>query len=522
VPGSSANTRVLVVDDVEEMRILIHRALGGRGYDVDVAATLAEARTMGPAGYDAVLVDAHLGSERGIELVEALCSEDPAAAGRCLVMTGGATDRLPEGVACLAKPFQLGELIAAVSALGRPRAVPPADRQAGPGPGPCPSPGLGIKAGMRPGRSQPPAAGPQAWQLLRLTRQLRERERHELVDFLHDGPIQELTAVTLELQMMARSVPSAPRFERVLQRLSAASGSLRWLVDGPLPFHEPETRLATSLQQRTAWMLATPVTVDADEQGSGLAASEISVVADIVELMLLGMATAGPPVQAHVAVRTDEDLIQIGLTRTSAPADDQAPDGLATAQPTLDALASALGATVDVDISGRHWLARIVLRRQAASAPVLLLTGCLIGLLAGGACLTEVSVADHQLAGDRTPSPAFASSAEPQRRRYLSLGQAPLCSLLPDPVPHDVKVALLRGQCQASFTELPHVLDQPLFNAPCSPAPCSLAPCSPAPCSLAPCSLAPWRSMASEALMRAASSPMMMSATTPLATSAVG
>jgi CheY-like chemotaxis protein len=52
--------RVLVVDDVEEMRVLIRRALGARGYAVDVAGTLAEARGMDPGRYDALLIDAHL------------------------------------------------------------------------------------------------------------------------------------------------------------------------------------------------------------------------------------------------------------------------------------------------------------------------------------------------------------------------------------------------------------------------------------------------------------------------------
>src|ERR1017187_9592015 len=85
VLGSSAGPRVLVLDDVEDLRILIRRALAARGYQVDVAATLAEARGMDPGRYDAVLVDAHLGRERGLDLVEALLSEDPSAARRCPV-----------------------------------------------------------------------------------------------------------------------------------------------------------------------------------------------------------------------------------------------------------------------------------------------------------------------------------------------------------------------------------------------------------------------------------------------------
>ena len=77
------------------MRILIQRVLSADGYQVDVAATLAEARSMDPAGYAAVLVDARLGAERGIDLIDELRSADPAAARRCLVITGGPGRRGP-------------------------------------------------------------------------------------------------------------------------------------------------------------------------------------------------------------------------------------------------------------------------------------------------------------------------------------------------------------------------------------------------------------------------------------------
>src|SRR3984957_14519703 len=62
---------------------------------------------------------------------------------------------------------------------------------------------------------------------------------------------------------------------------------------------------------------------------------------------------------------------------------------------------------------------------------------------------------DHRLAGDA------------QRRRDLRLGQPPLCPLLPHPVSHDVKAALLRERCQASVTRLP---ERSLRLAPCDGA----------------------------------------------------
>jgi hypothetical protein len=301
-----------------------------------------------------------------MELIEALQSEDPTAARRCLVMTGGMAEALPDGVAFLAKPFQLGELIEAVRALHQGAATPAPDHDAS----------VTADSAMRPpgaaaGQDRLAAAQHQEWKLLAITRGLRARERYELIDFLHDGPIQELTAATLELQMMSRSgAPGqAAPADEVSQRLAAAAGSLRWLVDGSWPFMAPETRLAAALQQRTAWLLGAPMTVEAGENQAGPDTLEIPVIVDVVELMLHGMAPAAPPVRAHVAVRTGEDLIQIELTLTTA-GDDQAIGDPAAARAALDELACALGASADAQLHERPWRARIDLpRRQPAVGP---------------------------------------------------------------------------------------------------------------------------------------------------------
>jgi len=316
--------------------MLIRRALGRCGYQVDVAATLGEARGMDPGGYDAVLVDANLGPERGIDLVNALRSEDPGAASRCLVMTGGPADTLPDDVAYLAKPFQMEELIGAVRALHEVAAAPAAGWPAVAAPEPGAPPGPSAP----PGGDQPPAGQPPVWQLLRLTRRLRARERHELVDFLHDGPIQELTAATLELQMMSRSTPSAPRLDMLLNQLTAAAGSLR-----------------------TSWLLAAPLTVDCDEQTAGRG-TVAPVIADVVELMLLAMVTASPPAKAHVVVRAQEHGIRIELTLTPATGDGQAIGDPAEAEAALAELASALGASAHTTFREQDWGAHLVLRMK--------------------------------------------------------------------------------------------------------------------------------------------------------------
>jgi CheY-like chemotaxis protein len=388
--------RVLVVDDVAEMRTLIRRVLSADGYQVDVAATLAEARSLDPAGYSAVLVDAHLGSEHGIDLIEELRSADPAAARRCLMITGGPADAGPAGLAFLAKPFRAADLLDAVHTLPQPAPRQPDPSSSGPpGPGPAspepeppepappePAPPEPAPAELRPPRSaQPPAvpgAGPppgssrdvqppspaQIRHLLALTRRLRARERRELVGFLHDGPIQELTAGTLEAGMMRRSAPAGPvpRLDAVLRQLDAAAGALRWLVDGDWPFMQPEARLASALRQRSAWLLAGSLTTDIDASVAELAASDVPAVVDVAELMLLGMLPEHCPVRAHLAVRGQPRLIELELALTPPRAAGQPMGDPAPAQAAVRDLAEALGSEAHTDCQAECWRARIALR----------------------------------------------------------------------------------------------------------------------------------------------------------------
>jgi CheY-like chemotaxis protein len=362
--------RVLVVDDADAMRTVVRRVLSGSGYEVDVACTLAEARAMDPGNYEAVLVDVRLGSERGIDLVEELRSQDPAAAGRCLVMTGGATGMIPDGIAYLAKPFEPGELIKAVLALHQPDTVPaPGQRPEAAPDADAPSPASGL------GASQPSAGTPCGWKLLELTRRLRDRERGEQADFLHDGPLQELTAATLDLHLMRRSAPAATAqsVDAVLRRLDIAARSLRWLVAESGSFRVPETDLAACLQQRTAWLLARPITVSTGPWPVGADAIDALAITDVVELMLLAMADAGPSAQAHVAVRTEKDLTLIELTFTCAAEGGQRFGDPTAARALLAELASALLTDADMELDEQQWRAQFTLRRHEpgdASNPV--------------------------------------------------------------------------------------------------------------------------------------------------------
>lgn len=364
--------RVLVVDDVADVRVLIRRVLQADGYEVDEASSLDEARAMSPGGYDAVLVDAHLGEERGTDLIDELRSVDPAAARRCLVITGGTVDALPDDIPCLVKPFQRGDLLKAVRTLRNPALGPAADRPATVIPAPAPQPAAEVlpeqpfRATATAGRTEPVRNWPPSWQLLAISAQRRGRERLGLTDFLHDGPVQELTAAILELQMLQRAAPAgqAPELDGVLRRLDTAAGFLRWLIGGEWPPAPPEANLADALRQQTAWLLDTGLTVEADEALARPGAAEAPVIADVVELLLLAMVPPGLLGRAHVAVRAGESVIGVDLTVTPTE-DDQVIGDPAVARESIDALATALAASAQADLAERQWRVRLLLPRRA-------------------------------------------------------------------------------------------------------------------------------------------------------------
>jgi len=310
---------------------------------------------MRPAGYDAVLVDANLGAETGTDLIETLRTQDETAVARCLVITGGAVDHLPGGVASLAKPFRIGDLLDAVRALPRP------DSPAEPGG----RTGLPSGQDIQPAPAAPPRrsssdAGPQVGELLRTMRRLRAREHRELADYLHDGAIQELTAASLELQLIRRSASCSPGLESVQQQIDAASWALRSLVDGVWPSPLAEATPTEVIRAQTAWLLAEPAVVTADMRPAATAEIEARLVADLAELLLLATEAAGPTALARLTVRADQGRIQIDLALASVR-DDRAVGDPAAARPALAQLASALGADIQADYSGPQWRVSLAL-----------------------------------------------------------------------------------------------------------------------------------------------------------------
>ena len=207
-----------------------------------------------------------------------------------------------------------------------------------------------------------------AWQVLNIARRLRVADRTYLAGQLHDRPIQDLAAAALELSVARRTAgtPASDEFDTVERLVEEAGRELRSMMDeiGSLCRSEPD--LATALAGRTTRLLATPLTMVAGEGAGGLAAIEVSAVADVVELILLG-ACVQPPVQAMAAVRADDQLIHVDLNLTPAVDGDHPcgdPAEMNEMKESLDSLATAMQTQADVQLREQRVRVRMNLPRQ--------------------------------------------------------------------------------------------------------------------------------------------------------------
>jgi DNA-binding NtrC family response regulator len=110
---------VLVVDDEPAIRLLCKVNLELDGYEVREAGSLDEARAHLDQGVDVVLLDMHIGIERGEVLLEELIARRIPVA----VVTGS-TDLETAGAganAVLGKPFTIEELEETVARLAASR-----------------------------------------------------------------------------------------------------------------------------------------------------------------------------------------------------------------------------------------------------------------------------------------------------------------------------------------------------------------------------------------------------------------
>jgi DNA-binding NtrC family response regulator len=120
VATGGARHTVLVVDDEPAIRLLCKVNLELGGYEIREAGSLDEARRQVAEGVDVVLLDLHLGNERGDVLLAELLEQGIPVA----VVTGSVDlDAIGamNATAVLGKPFTIEELestVARLAALG--------------------------------------------------------------------------------------------------------------------------------------------------------------------------------------------------------------------------------------------------------------------------------------------------------------------------------------------------------------------------------------------------------------------
>jgi DNA-binding NtrC family response regulator len=105
-----AHGHVLVVDDDQSLRLLCRINLELDGFEVTEARSLDAARAA-LDGVDAVLLDVHVGSENGIDLLDEVKRDRP---GLPVVLLTGESGLPPEARgradAVLSKPFEIADL----------------------------------------------------------------------------------------------------------------------------------------------------------------------------------------------------------------------------------------------------------------------------------------------------------------------------------------------------------------------------------------------------------------------------
>ena len=117
--GRTQVKTVLVVDDEPSLRLLCRVNLELDGHIVLEAENLSEARELiERESPDVILLDVHVGSEDGLELIDEVEALDLPIR---IVLLSGTSEISPElrgrGAGVLGKPFELGRLAAAVAGL---------------------------------------------------------------------------------------------------------------------------------------------------------------------------------------------------------------------------------------------------------------------------------------------------------------------------------------------------------------------------------------------------------------------
>lgn len=216
--------RILVVDDEAELRGLLARYLGGRGYQVRQAAEGGEMeRLLSRERFDVLILDLMLPGDDGLTLCRRLRAAGETipilmltargeAIDRILGLEMGADDYLP-------KPFEPRELLARIEALLRRQRVLGQHLHTQPAPRLCFGPfELDDAARQLLREGQPVALGSSEFALLRALAANADRplSREKLIELAH-GRDADLTDRAIDVQILRlrrllEPDPAAPRY----------------------------------------------------------------------------------------------------------------------------------------------------------------------------------------------------------------------------------------------------------------------------------------------------------------------
>jgi len=112
-------TRILIVDDDPDLRFLISGYLSARGFEVELASDVPQARShLKRYQFDVIISDFSMPGESGIDLLDFVSRRYPGLpfimmSGLC--MAGLKSEAMKRGsYGCIEKPFELKELVEAI------------------------------------------------------------------------------------------------------------------------------------------------------------------------------------------------------------------------------------------------------------------------------------------------------------------------------------------------------------------------------------------------------------------------
>ncbi|MCM3884038.1 histidine kinase [Frankia sp. R82] len=205
-------------------------------------------------------------------------------------------------------------------------------------------------------------------ELLRLLVALQERGQRAMAVRLHDGPMQEFTAVLLELASVRRRLPGelAERVVEIEDRLRATTFELQLPPSIFRLGHDAPAALTAGLDQRVAGLLVDRLDTELHLEENPPSDAEIAVVLAAVQVLLMASNPHATGERAWLSVRTGPAGVDLRLgVRPSGhePPADEARAGR------LRPLAQLIGADLRHDAEAARWTATLHLARSTAATP---------------------------------------------------------------------------------------------------------------------------------------------------------